>query len=224
MCLVADSRYISAMVLDRRQVEAILERALELDSAGLEATFDIDTVQRLADELGVSSAALTTAIGEVGIETTGPLAVVAQSTIAAPVADVDAALAAFLRLRGLHTEGSSVWRQDSGWWPDLYRFTAVTPVATSLAAADDGTVVRMTARLDRVWRGHALAALLALLLLGLSVLTGSGPSDILGTVVLGAIWLALVAWTYYARREAIQRRLAGAITDVSGAAYRRNPW
>ncbi|NNC93429.1 MAG: hypothetical protein HKN80_13150, partial [Acidimicrobiia bacterium] len=133
------------------------------------------------------------------------------------------ALDSFFRLRGLTPAGSAVWEQGSGWWPDLYRFTARTPVGVSVGASDYGTTVRLTARLDRVWRAHLVSGLLAPLALVLTVL-GAGPSAWFGLMLGALAWMAVVAWTYQLRREAVQRRLAAALADVSRPAYRLQPW
>jgi len=211
------------MVLDRNQVEAAIERALELDAAEVPA-FDVAAVQRLADELGVSQAAISQAIGEAVGGSPGPLNATAQAPISAPPAEVEEVLHSYFRLRGLGTDGSTVWRQESGWWPDLYRFTATTPVAAAVAEAGEGTMVRLTARLDRVWRAHVVSALFGPLLLAIAVLTGAGPSALLSSLLLSFGWVAVSAWAYQLRRESIRRRLAQALHDVSQPAYRLAPW
>ncbi len=211
------------MVLDRNQVEAAIERAMELDAAEV-STFDVAAVQRLADELGVSQAAISQAIGEAVGGSPGPLNAAAQELIPATPAEVEEALESYFRLRGLGTDGSTVWRQQSGWWPDLYRFTATTPVAAAVAEAGEGTMVRLTARLDRVWRAHVVAVLLGPLLLAIAILTGAGPAALVSAVLLSLGWALLSAWTYQLRREAIRRRLARALHDVSQPAYRLAPW
>jgi len=212
------------MTLDRSQIEAVLERAFELDAATVDETVDVETVRRLADELGVSESALMQAMSEVAGERAGSHGVVAQASIPAQAADLEGALGSFLRLRGLITEGHDVWRQESGWWPDLYRFRAVTPVAVSIAPGDGVTVVSLTARLDRVWRGHVMAAVLAPLLVGLLLLAAPGLSSLVGGVVLGALWVGACGWAFHYRTESIRQRLASAIGEVSRPLYRLHPW
>jgi hypothetical protein len=89
--------------------------------------------------------------------------------------------------------------------------------------ADDATAIRLTARLDRVWRAHLGAALLAPLMVVMTLL-GFGPGPSLGGFILLAGWVVLCGWTYLARREAIGRRLAGALDAVASPAYRLHPW
>ena len=166
---------------------------------------------------------MSQAIAEATAGRPGPRNAVAEVTISAAPSEVHDALDSLLRLRGLNPSGSAVWQQDSGWWPDLYRFTAITPVAVSVASSDHGTRARLTARLERIWRAHLIAALLAPLALILAVL-GAGPSASV-ELVLGALaWMSIAGWTYQLRREAVQRRLAGALDDVSRPAYRLQPW
>ncbi|MBT8165854.1 MAG: hypothetical protein KJP22_05765 [Acidimicrobiia bacterium] len=210
------------MAFDRVQVEAVIERALELDDAP-SAGMDAGAVRRIGDELGVSPGAMSQALAEIGAGRPGPLSVSAQATIPVPPAVLESALSSFLRLRGLAPTGSAVWQQASGWWPDLYRFSAVSPVAVTVGEADDATALRLTARLDRVWRVHLLAALLAPLALVLAVL-GVGPGLSLGSVILLAAWVGLCGWTYLVRRTAVERRLRGALDTVANPAYRLHPW
>jgi hypothetical protein len=210
------------MALDRSQVEAVIQRALELDEAP-STGMDAGAVRRIGDELGVSPKAMSQALAEIGAGRPGPLSVSAQATIPVPPAGLDSALASFLRLRGLAPTGSGVWQQETGWWPDLYRFWAVAPVGVVVGEADDGSVVRMTARLDRLWRAHLGAALLGPLLLVMAVL-GAGPPPSLGGVGLLVVWVGLCGWTYLARRAAVERRLRGALATVADPAYRMHPW
>jgi hypothetical protein len=210
------------MAFDRGQVEAVIQRALELDDVPT-AGMDAAAVLRVGEELGVSSEAMIRALAEVTSDRSGPLSVSAQATIAVAAAEAETALAAFFRLRGLASTGSAVWQQETGWWPDLYRFWAVVPVGVTVGVADDGAVVRLTARLDRVWRAHLAAALLAPVLLMVSLL-GAGPELSVGGVVLLAAWAGLCAWTYLARRAAVERRLRAALDIVADPAYRSHPW
>ena len=210
------------MAFDRRQAEEVFERALEIDGAPI-PTFDRAALQRLADELGVSESAMSQAIAEATGGRPGMLNAIAEATIPVSVSEIHDALDSFFRLRGLNPSGSAVWEQGSGWWPDLYRFTVRTPVGVSVGAADHGTSVRLTARLDRVWRTHLVAALLAPLALILAAV-GAGPADSAGLVLGALVWMAGAAWTYQLRREAVQRRLAAALADVARPAYRLQPW
>lgn len=210
------------MTFDRRQAEEVFERALELDTAAV-PDFDRSALQRLADEMGVSEAAMSQAIAEATGGRPGPRNAVAEATIQAAPSDVGAALDSFLRLRGLSPSGTTVWHQTSGWWPDLYRLTAITPVAVSISGTDAEATVRLTARLDRIWRGHLMAALLGPLVIILAVVR-AGSSISVGLVVGAVVWMTAAAWTYQLRRDAVQRRLAGALGDVSNPAYRFQPW
>jgi hypothetical protein len=148
---------------------------------------------------------------------------VAQATIAASPEVVTDSLGSYLRLRGLTTDGSKVWRQEGGWWPDLYRFTASTPVGLAVAESDDGTLVRLTARLDRIWRTHLIAGIIAPVLAALAFFTAVIPSPVtsLAGAVLGA---GASVWWYQLRRRAIERRLARALTEIASPAYRLAPW
>ncbi len=212
--------------MDRDQVEVALTRAVEIDAAvePAEPTFDLPTVQRLADELGVSSEAIARAIGETTVPEAGPINAVAHATIPAPAPEVDRALESLLRLRGLQPVGSGVWQQASGWWPDLFRFRAVTPVAVTVAPGYGGTVVSLTARLDRVWRVHLAAAVLVPLVTALALLGAVGVGDLAGGLVAALAWVGSCAWGYQYRRESIRRRLAAALGDIAEPAYRRQPW
>jgi hypothetical protein len=210
------------MAFDRSQVEAVLQRALELDEAP-SSHLEAEAVRRIGEELGVSSAAMSQALAEITSGRPGPLSVSAQATIPVSASALGVALTSFLHLRGLAPASSSVWQQDSGWWPDLYRFRAVSPVGVTVGEADDATAIRLTARLDRVWRAHLGAALLAPLMVMMSLL-GIGPGPSVGGFILLAGWVVLCGWTYLARREAIGRRLAGALDAVASPAYRLHPW
>jgi hypothetical protein len=209
------------MVFDRRQAESVIERALELDR-GETPAFDAAALQRLADELEVSPAAMSQAIEEAKSGRPGFLNAMAELAIDAPVSDVERAVESMLRLRGLHPVGSRVWRQDSGWWPDLYRFRAAAPVAVSVRPADGGTAVRLTARLDRIWRAQLTGAILGPLLFLLALAAGTGS---LPTVLVAAVgWSCFSLWAYLPRRRAVERRLRSALTDLSRPAYRLQPW
>ncbi len=210
------------MAFDRSQAEAVFERALELDAPAA-STFDRAALQRLADELGVSESAMSRAIDEALAGRPGPLNAVAEAEIAASAPEIHEALGSYFRLRGLRPNGPTVWQQESGWWPDLYRFTATTAVAVSIREGDDRTTVRLTARLDRLWRVHLAAALMGPLLL-LGGFIGVGPSVTVGSLVAVLLWVGAAAWTYQQRRQAVGRRLGGALTDVARPAYRLQPW
>jgi len=213
------------MAFDRSQAEAILERALALDADEPAATIDVDALQRLGDELGISPASLAEAMEQVpGDRSSGPLNVSARATVRASRAETQAGFASFMRLRGLDTDGSNVWRQGSGWWPDLFRFRAVTPVSFSLSPTGDETRVHLTARLDGVWRAHLLAAILGALFAVVAWLTGPDLTGMVAALTGAAAWIALCVWAYLYRREVVRRRLADALRDVSGPRYRRNPW
>ena len=111
------------MAFDRSQVEAVIQRALELDDVPTTG-MDAAAVLRVGEELGVSSEAMIRALAEVTSDRPGPLSVSAQATIAVSAAGAETVLDAFLRLRGLASTGSAVGQQETGWWPDLYRFWA----------------------------------------------------------------------------------------------------
>jgi hypothetical protein len=209
------------MVFDKRQAEAVIERALEID-LGEAPAFDAAALQRLADELGVTPAAMSQAIEEAKSGRPGFLNAMAELAIDVPVADVERAMESMLRLRGLHPVGSRVWQQDSGWWPDLYRFRAAAPVAVSVEPADGGCAVRLTARLDRIWRAHLTGALLGPLLFLLALAGGTGSLPTVLVSAAGWSWFSL--WSYLPRRRAVERRLRSALTDLSRPAYRLHPW
>ncbi len=212
------------MVYDRIQAEAILARAQELDAHTTGASLDAGALQRVADELGLSREALSQAIDEAAGERTGPLTVEARATTRQSVDEVTGALASYLRLRGLSSSGWSVWEQASGWWPDLYRYRAHTHVAVFVAERVDGTHVRLSARLDRVWRVHLFVALLAPLFLVISAVGGAGLSNLVDLLLLAVLWVGSAIATFYYRREAIQKRLTAALVDVSLPTYRMMPW
>jgi hypothetical protein len=205
--------------MDRLQAEAALERAIELDASSDEpATFDRERLEQLGQELGVSTVALNQALDEVLNAPAGPLTTGAVRTIDASRAELEPAIDAMLRLRGLTTEGGSVWSQASGWWPDLYRFLSVTTLAVSLMAAGEGTTVRLVARLDRVWRGHLVAAVL--LPLGLLAVN----PGVLAWFGVTAGWVVACGAGYSHRRESIRRRLEQALRELARPDYRRHPW
>jgi len=210
------------MAFDRKQAEEVFERALAIDAA-LAPTFDRADLQRLADELGVSESAMSQAISEAIGGQPGPRNAVAQATIPAPVSEVRNAFDSFFSLRGLYSRGSGVWEQGSGWWPDLYRFRAITPVALTIVESGEGSAARLTARLDSIWRVHLIGALLAPLTLVLAVL-GIGP-PMSRELLFGCLaWMIVAVATLQLRQEAVRRRLAGALNDVSRPAYRLQPW
>jgi hypothetical protein len=206
--------------MDRLQAEAALSRALELEATAAADVFDRDALERLGLELGVSPESLDQALGDVLGAPAGPLNAAAARTIVAPVEEVEAAIESLLRLRGLTTDGGSVWRQGTGWWPDLFRFRAVTPVAVSVIEAGTGTTVRFMARLDHLWRAHLVAAILVPLLAALLL----GIGELVASLFLGLAWVAVCGLGYRYRRGAVRRRLEGALRELSRPDYRSQPW
>ncbi|MDH3606101.1 MAG: hypothetical protein OER12_03810 [Acidimicrobiia bacterium] len=211
------------MVYDRRQAESILARAQELDAPSSEALFDTAALQQLADELDVSRQALTQAIDEMTTEDAGLLSAEAGALVDQPVETVTESVGAYLRLRGLTSTGWSVWEQSTGWWPDVYRYRAHTPVAVSVSSAGTATRVRLIAHLDRVARAHVVFGVLAPLWLAMLV-AGGGVSGLGGWLVPAVAWVAGAIGGFFYRREAIRRRLANALVEVARPDYRMVPW
>lgn len=211
------------MVYDRRQAESILARAQELDAPTSEALFDTAALQELADELDVSRQALTQAIDEMTTEEAGLLTAQAGAMVDQPVESVTESVGAYLRLRGLTSSGWSVWEQSTGWWPDVYRYRAHTPVAVSVSPAGEATRVRLTAHLDRIARAHVVVGLLAPLWLAMLV-AGGGVSELAGWVLPAAAWVAGAIGGFFYRREAIRRRLARTLGEIARPVYRMVPW
>lgn len=207
--------------MDRVQAEAALSRALELEARSESGDrFDRAVLDRLGLELGISPQALDEAVEEVLSAPAGPMNAAAGRAIPAPAAEISAALDTMLRLRGLTTDGAGVWRQESGWWPDVFRSWAVTPVAVSIVDSGRRTVVRFMARLDRIWRAHLLAAIIAPLVA--AVLLGVG--ELLAVLGFGLAWVAASVLGYQYRREAIRQRLDRALGELARPDYRRQPW
>lgn len=206
--------------MDRLQAEAAIGRALELEAAEADRElFDRAALERLGEELGVSIEALNRAIDEILTAPAGPLNAAAARTVDAPRSEVESALESMLRLRGLTTNGGDVWQQDTGWWPDLFRFRSVTTLAVTMVGAGVGTTVRFMARLDRIWRAHLAAAVVVPLLLAAAAVTN--PVSLVA-MTLG--WMALCGGGYLYRREAVRRRLEQGLSELSQPRYRRQPW
>jgi hypothetical protein len=212
------------MVLDRSELEAVLKRAIDIDLATGDESFDLATVEDLADELGVSRTALIQAIDEVVLLDASHVTTSAQVVVTAPPDEVLAAVESLFRLRGLRKTGVASWEQDSGWWPDLYRFRASTPVSVWTGGGGESTWVRLSARLDNAWRSHVLASLAAPLLLVLWTLTSGSFGEALAWLPIVAAWMLAVTWAYRLRRAAIGRRLVAALRDVARPSYRLAPW
>ena len=117
-----------------------------------------------------------------------------------------------------------MWEQASGWWPDVYRYRAQTPVVVSVAPAGDATRVRLTARLDRLARVHVLLALLAPLWVSFLAGRGATIGELMGWAVPAALWIVGSALGFLYRREAIRRRLATALCAIAEPVYRAAPW
>ena len=206
--------------MDRLQAEAAIARAMELDASRDDDAFDRQMLERLGREFGVSMESLNRAVDEVMTVPEGPLNAAATRTIDASQAEVEPAIESMLRLRGLTTDGGSVWRQDGGWWPDLYRFRSVTTLAVTLLAAGAGTTVRFMARLDRIWRAHLAAAVVLPVVLGLVMAMADPPA----WLALSLAWIGLCALTYGYRRQAVRARLDQALAELAQPEYRRQPW
>lgn len=212
------------MILDRSELETVLKRAIDIDSAAGDDSFDLATVEHLADELGVTRSALIQAIDEVAQPNRPHATTSAQVVIEAPQDEVLAAVESLFRLRGLRRTGVANWEQDSGWWPDLYRFRATTPVSVWTGRRGGSTWVRLTARLDNAWRSHLLAGILGPVLLVLWALTGTRLSQVVAWLPMTAAWVFAVTWAYRLRRASVGRRLVAALRDVARPSYRLAPW
>ena len=210
------------MVFDRRQAQEALERAIELDTQPRTEVVDEGTLRRLGDELGLSRESVAAAIRETRSSSTAPFTVVAASEISAQPDEARAATRAYLHMRGLTEERGAVWRQATGWWPDLFRYRTIVMISATVFATTGGSMIRLTANLDRIWRAHLFASLAGLLLL----VTGwAGDAlDLAPAMLLGALWTAGVAGGFWYRRSAIQSRLASAIRDIGRPDYLLAPW
>lgn len=211
------------MTLDRNQVEQALERATRLDDDGT-GRFELVDVQKVADELGLSREAVRQAVAEVSGQASGMLTVGASGYVPGDADAVHDALRTYLTLRGLAPAGAGVWRQQNGWWPDLYRFLAGTPVAVTVAPAGPRTFVGLTAGLDRVFRVHVAAAFFGLVAAALIFLSRPGVTQLATIAALTLGWLAADLWAFMRRRIAVEQRLLGALTDISQPRYRLTPW
>lgn len=207
--------------MDRVQAESALNRALELESADPGGELlDRAALDRIGQELGIAPDTLDVAVTEVLSAPAGPLNAAAARTIDAPAPELDRAIATMLRLRGLTTDGNAVWRQESGWWPDLFRYRAVTPVAVSVVASGRSAVVRLMARLDHMWRSHLVAAVVVPILAAFFV----GIGEIAFILAFGAGWVALSLIGYQYRRDAVRQRLEQALRELARPDYRSQPW
>jgi hypothetical protein len=210
------------MAFDRSQVEETLKRAIARDTREATDLLEESALRALGAEVGISPEAMALAIAEVRSPERGLLGAGASRSINASPDEVRKAAEAYLRMRGMVTDGQSVWRQASGWWPDLFRFTASTTVSATVFAATHGAAVRLTAALDRVWRAHIIAALLGPLFLVAVAVLGYGFDR--GAALLAVAWPLFSAWSYLFRRATVQRRLEGALRDIARPDYLLAPW
>lgn len=213
------------MTLDRSQLEQALERATRLEGEReQQAGFGLADVERVGDELGLSRETVRRAVADVSGEASGMLTVGVRRIVQSDADTVQEDLTTYLHLRGLEASGPGLWRQRGGWWPDLYRLSAVTPVAVTVSQAGEQSFVSLTAGIDRVFRAHIVAAFVGMLAAVLIFLSRPGPGQLLALTGLLVIWLAADLWAFMRRRLAIQHRLAGALADVARPSYRHQPW
>lgn len=212
------------MALDRSKLELVLARAAELDAGAGDSprTFSEEDVSRVAAELGISALAVTRALSEANAGQS--LNVEASAALRGDPAQVIAGVSTYLHMRGLGEVGAGVWEQRTGWWPDVYRFRVVTPVAVAATFSSDQTHITLTAGLDRIWRLHlisGLLGLLALIALGLPPLsvTSFMVATVQAGVVVGVAW-----WSYRFRRRAILMRLQWALEEIGRPSYQLQPW
>ncbi len=212
------------MALNLSKLESVLARAAELD-AGVGKSRPVvsaEEVSLVAAELGISPAATAQALSEAQA---GPAPTVeASAMVPGEPARVAIDVATYLHMRGLTEVGSGVWEQRTGWWPDLYRYRVVTPVAVAAAVAADATRVTLIAGLDRIWRLHLLAGVIGFLaVVGLTIpplgLTSLFAGGVQAILVVTVAW-----WSYYHRRQAIRARLGSALEEIGRPSYRLQPW
>ena len=210
------------MALDRTKLEMVLERAEELDSAATRSTFSDEEVARLGDELGISPAAVTRALAEASASQS--LTVGATALIHGEQPRVLDHVTTYLQMRGLEPIGAGVWEQRTGWWPDLYRFRALTPIAVSAVQSGEATRVTITAGLDRIWRLHLVAGALGLLAATFLAipplaLTSLFAAGLQAGLVAGSSW-----WSYVQRSRAIRTRLQRGLEEIASPTYQLQPW
>ena len=213
------------MQLDREQVEQALERATRFDAErDDDSTFDLADVERLGDELGLFPEAVRNAVVEISGQASGMLTVGARGFVPDTVPAVQESLNSYLHLRGLVLSAPGMWRQQGGWWPDLYRFTAVSPVAVTVTHAGQRAFVSLTAGLDRLFRAHVVAAVLGVITAVLIFFSRPGAGQLLTLTALLGGWLVADLWAFMRRRAAIEQRLIGAVEAISLPEYRSQPW
>ncbi|MBT8202143.1 MAG: hypothetical protein KJO87_02450 [Acidimicrobiia bacterium] len=210
------------MVFNRRQAHEALERAIELDTQPPDEVIDDAALRRLGDELGLSRESVAAAIRETRSSSPGPFTAVAASEVSAGPDEARAATRAYLHMRGLTEERGAVWRQAAGWWPDLFRYRSIVMISATVFATTGGSIIRLTANLDRIWRAHLFAAIAGLVLLAAAWL--GDAVDLASAALLGSVWAGTAGSTYRYRRASIQRRLEMAIRDIGRPDYLLAPW
>ncbi len=211
-------------MLDRSKLELVLARAAELDAGAGESPrkYTEHEVSRVAAELGISAMAVTQALSEV--HSGQSLRVESSAVLRGDPSQVAADVSTYLHMRGLGEVGSGVWEQRTGWWPDVYRFRVVTPVAVATTATQGQTQVTLTAGLDRIWRLHLVAGLVGLLSLLAMALPPLSVTNFIVAAVQAGVLVAVVWWSYRFRRRAIHARLGWALDEIGRPSYQLQPW
>ena len=212
------------MARDRTKLEAALARAAELDSLAGDAQimFDDEEVSRVGAELGISPVSISRALSELNAGQS--LTVHATAVLPGARARVMSDLATYLHIRGLTSIGAGVWEQRSGWWPDLYRFLALTPVAVAADDSGNSTRITLTAGLDRIWRVHLLVGVLGFVAAAVVTIPTLELTTMLAGILVATLFMGLSWWLYLRRRRLIEWRLQWALEEIARPSYRVQPW
>ena len=213
-----------AMARDHPNLEEVLTRAAELDllAADGQLMLNDEEVSWVGAELGISPVSISRALSELNAGQS--LNVDATAVLPGTRARVMSDLATYLHIRGLRSIGAGVWEQRSGWWPDLYRFLALTPVA--VAASDSGNSTRITliAGLDRIWRVHLLIGVLGFVTAAVVTILTLELTNMLAGILVATLSMGLSWWFYLRRRRLITLRLQWALEEIARPSYRVQPW
>jgi len=213
-----------AMARDRTKLEAVLARAAELDSLADDGQIMLDDeeVSWVGAELGISRVSISRALSELNAGQS--LTVDATAVLPGTRARVMSDLATYLHIRGLRSIAAGVWEQRSGWWPDLYRFLALTPVAVAVSDSGNSTRITLIAGLDRIWRVHLLIGVLGFVAAAVVTVPTLELTNMLAGVLVATLFMVLSWWFYLRRRRMITWRLQWALEEIARPSYRMQPW
>ena len=187
--------------LSRDQAEAVLARAIELDSMSADDGFTVDQLRRIAEEMGVSRTSLEASLRELpappqaggGVldRIVGPTRVVVERPTPRSAAAAASDLQRRLERLNLTKSSDRVWVQRLDWWPDAHRISAPTVLEIDAVPATPPrpALLRVRADVGEARRNHvasaaAGAALVPLAVFGLPVtlLTATAIGVVLGAV------------------------------------------